>query len=666
MKLKEQLHRHWRRYGITERAFVLLPFLILTPRLLNHLNGDHNGEPSQEFVITLTVFGLLILFSLEARRTTILRFDWQQKSIWLWLAMVSFTLWSGVSLFWTKDVGATQDHTILWLNYTTVIFIGYNVLRRRSVIGLIATLITLGLAIALFRLLHYWVSSTGRSLASPIYRNLGVEPELLVTILPLIIAVYLTARRRGLVTSALVVAALVWMGSLSTYQRAPILASLLAAGLLAVGIWRKWLVPHSNGRMVVLALTLLVTGGFQLSLPSKVQDQQGKKTGKDFVVKQIKGIKEMEVDTSSRLQFWGAAIEMARVSPVLGVGAGAYKTTYVTYRGIANTHPYWGRVKDFSQLDGTDFVYRAHNEFMQILGELGLVGLAIITAVGFALAGLLWNMPRPQQWLAVGVGAGALAFFISSSLTSYSFRWIPCGFLFFLLCTLVLPRQRSAQARGASASTPTFRSTRWIIATAALFVLFGVGRTGQVILSEYYQLQAQEQAVFDKEQGIELYKRALAIDPYNFSASAELGSLFYRNNNPQAAIPYLAAGVQHGINNVSTHAILSFAYAQLGQQTRAREVLQQAVAAYPGTIFARLLYAEALAKEGRLQTANEQRAIAQAINAGDAEAWELILQRGVRAATIAAHQQRLSHPIKLEPRNGLTVIQERERLAQGQ
>lgn len=638
------------------------PFLILTPRLLDHLSGGHNGEPSQEFLITLTVFGMLVLLGIEARRNTAPQVNWQGKHRWLLLATASFALWSAASLFWTADVGATLDHTVLWLNYTAVIFVGRIVLRRRSVLGLIAALMTAGLAVALFHFAQYWLSGKGRPLPSPIYANLGVTPELLVTILPLLFVVQLTIRRSVLAWIVLAVAAVVWMGSLSTYQRAPILALLMAIGLLALGLLTKWIVPRNKLRLAALVSVLILTGSFQMSLPAKVQDPLGKQTGKEFVVKQIKGIREMEVDTSSRLQFWGTALEMALAHPVLGIGAGAYKTGYVTYRRVANTHPYWGRVKDFSQLEGMDYVYRAHNEWMEILGELGCTGLVLIGTVVLALGGLLWKVPLQQQWLAVGVGAGSLAFFVSSSLTSYSFRWVPCGFTFFLLITLILPLHRKRASENTTAPAPSLHYTQWATAAFTLFILLGVTRTGQVMVGQLYQFQAQ--VAFDQEQGIALYQKALTIDPHNFSASAELGSLFYRSNRPQEAINHLEFGVRHGINNVSHHALLSFAYAQIGQPTRAREALQQAAEAYPGTIFARVLYAEALTKEGNLQAANDQRVAMRAINAEVAEVWELILQQGVKAASLAANQQRLPHPAKLEPKIGLSVIQERERIAQ--
>ncbi len=433
---------------------------------------------------------------------------------------------------------------------------------------------------------------------------------------------------------------------------------MLSLGLLTVGVLTKWVQARSKWRFVALCGALLLSSSWQMSLPSK-QDSQGRQNGSEFVRKQVEGIRELETDTSSRLQFWGTALEMARAHPLLGIGAGSYKSNYLTYRGIANQHPLWGNIKDFSQTEGAACVYRTHNEYLEILSELGLTGIVLLGAMLVALAGSIWKTSQQQRWLAVGVGICAVAFLLSSSLTSYSFRWVPCGAMFFLLASLVLPMTRPS-------ATDSISARRWIPAICALLLFCGIARTGQVLLSEHYQYQAQQQTNEDQVQSIALYQKALAIDPYNFSASAGLGTMFYRRNSPALAIGYLERGRQHGVNDLSTLTMLSFAYAQTGQQQQAREVLQTTVSAYPGTILTRLLYAEALAREGNPQAANEQRAMVRAIKANDAEVWELILQQGFKAAALTANQQKLPHPAKLQPQNGVGLLQERERLIAAQ
>jgi tetratricopeptide (TPR) repeat protein len=68
---------------------------------------------------------------------------------------------------------------------------------------------------------------------------------------------------------------------------------------------------------------------------------------------------------SGRWQFWGAAIEEFRSAPLYGQGAGAFES-------------WWGQHARFEY-----FVRDAHSLYLETLGDLGLVGLALLlTALG--------------------------------------------------------------------------------------------------------------------------------------------------------------------------------------------------------------------------------------------------------------------------------------------
>ncbi len=659
MKLIATLQLYWRHYGWTERGFVLLPLLVLMPRLLDHPRGGHNGEASQEFAVTLALLALLGILIFEARHNANLQFSWRGRNALLLLSAALFTLWSALSLLWTTDVGATQDHTVLWLSYTILLFMGRIVLRKRSLMGLAAMLVTTGLLLALFRLAQYWLSSGQRSLASALYLNLGVEPELLVTILPLVLVIQLTVRRASVALLCLMSAVLMWMGSLSTYQRTPILALLAIAVCLGTGLLLRWGQLRSPLRLVTLGLVLCVASFVQLSLPSKIQGWSPvpNESGKDFVVKQVKGIRTMEMDTSSRLQFWGAGIKMALAHPLQGVGAGAYKTAYLQYRRSANDHPFWGRPKDYSQVEGIESTYRAHNEFVEVLSELGVVGLTLLTVLLMVLAIMLWRSPWPQRWLALSIGTGVIAFLLSSSLSSFSFRWIPCGLIFFLLVALLLPMTRKPVVVRHS-----FQFGYGAIAGLIFLALLSLARTSQVIGGEYYELQGQAATVFDPQESERLYQKALALDPHNFSASAHLGELLYRAKRPQEAVIPLAQGLHYGVNHIEQQALLSFACSQSGDQARAQQVLQEACAAYPDSLFLRALYVEALERTGESAAAQEQRTVMRAMNAEETEIWERIIRFGVKATAVVAREKNLIHPANLLPKNGLSTLLERERL----
>ena len=166
MKFTTKLRLHWRRYRGPERAFVCLPFLLLTPRLIADLEVGHNGESSQELVITTALCGLLLWLSLRAQQTSAWSLYRTGTTRYLLWALSGFTVWSALSWCWTMDVGATQDHTVLWVNYVALIVSGRLVLRRRSMMGLLATTLTTGVGVALFRLASHIVSVIHATLLS--------------------------------------------------------------------------------------------------------------------------------------------------------------------------------------------------------------------------------------------------------------------------------------------------------------------------------------------------------------------------------------------------------------------------------------------------------------------------------------------------------------------
>ena len=79
-----------------------------------------------------------------------------------------------------------------------------------------------------------------------------------------------------------------------------------------------------------------------------------------------------------RLAHWQAAINMAADSPLLGVGLGSYEVVYDNYRLINWEEP----------------LGHAHNLYLNMLAETGIVGLAAYLAFWLAILRLTWSLRR--------------------------------------------------------------------------------------------------------------------------------------------------------------------------------------------------------------------------------------------------------------------------------
>jgi O-antigen ligase len=129
---------------------------------------------------------------------------------------------------------------------------------------------------------------------------------------------------------------------------------------------------------------------------------------------------------SSRGWVWRDSFTMIRANPILGVGLGAYETAFSMY----------------TKSDGSLRVPQAHNDYLQIVADAGIVGglFAIWFLVLLFRAVLRGARSRDPLYaaLALGTGAGIFAILIHS-LFDFNLQ-VPSNALLFLLLSAVAVR----------------------------------------------------------------------------------------------------------------------------------------------------------------------------------------------------------------------------------
>jgi probable O-glycosylation ligase (exosortase A-associated) len=117
----------------------------------------------------------------------------------------------------------------------------------------------------------------------------------------------------------------------------------------------------------------------------------------------VSKLDEYQQDESARgrLDAWGAGLRMFADHPILGVGAGVYSMAYgMKYKPYGAVTATWRE---------------AHSIYFQILGELGILGVAgmawIFASILRALLGLrrAWRGPTPGRRWATGVASALVA-----------------------------------------------------------------------------------------------------------------------------------------------------------------------------------------------------------------------------------------------------------------
>ena len=157
----------------------------------------------------------------------------------------------------------------------------------------------------------------------------------------------------------------------------------------------------------------------------------------------------------SRYQFWGAAVRQNATDPLIGTGSGTFAY-------------WWTREGDVPEI-----AQDTHSLYLQTLGEVGIVGLALLAA--FLAAILVWggrNVIRAgseaRPYLAAAL-AGCTAFFLTAI---FDWMWqIPVLALSMLLLAAVLVTAGSDQASAGGALRPPWRAAVAVAALVAIVVI---------------------------------------------------------------------------------------------------------------------------------------------------------------------------------------------------
>jgi tetratricopeptide (TPR) repeat protein len=365
-------------------------------------------------------------------------------------------------------------------------------------------------------------------------------------------------------------------------------------------------------------------------------------------------------NTSVRLLCWAVGLEMLRDRPLTGVGAGNYDTAYPDARArFAAEHP-GSRLVALSE---EMLVERTHNEYIQILAELGATGFALFLLFCVALIAAAWRvLRRARSPLALGGVCSLAVFALSSGASSVSFRWTGSGLIFFFAAALVMrfSARDAGTVKRRIVLAPAFARAALVSALAlSLLILFGRGAQATNAF-----LQNMAAAAADKGRAEQLFERALAWNPLDAAAHFNYGMwLYMKKRAPQEAVPHLRYSVARGYNSSVCYAYLAAAEAGAGDMSAAERTLSEAVSVYPLSVFLRVRHAAALAEAGRPADAGEEYLRALALNPRTARGWRQLISFGRKAAKEAAfHDKGIAAAGELTPENCIfAVLDENDR-----
>ncbi len=324
--------------------------------------------------------------------------------------------------------------------------------------------------------------------------------------------------------------------------------------------------------------------------------------------------------------------EMIKSNPLLGVGADNFGFEVNRYREIVSE-------KDPSNpnlAESEDYIpERAHNEFAQIAAELGLIGLLIFTAllvaIGYMGIRALKHFQSTSPYALAAV-LGIIVFLASSLVTSYSFRLIQNGFVFFFLLAVaskLILRQRGRKTNDERGKSFFLLRPVLIFGVISCFALAGYSLIR--VYSSALTIQANSTA--DITKAGELYASAMSIDSTNAGAFYYQGIRLIEEKRYAEAVPFIQRSIDLGRARSSDLSYLATAHSLAGDNAGAEETFAYAVRLYPRSPFVLTRYAVFLKTNGKDDQADTYFAKAKEIDAGSANSWWVLINEGAKAVS---------------------------------
>jgi len=317
----------------------------------------------------------------------------------------------------------TVSQALLYAAYAMLCFLSGQTLLRSSQARKLAWVFVLyGFAVAALALLQgiapngklYWVRQPrmGGSLYGPYvnHNHYAGLMELLVPI-PLVLSLTRLAEEKERIAAGIAAAIMVGTVFLSG-SRGGMLAIFAELLVLAVVLIRQ-----KKGVRVAIA-----AGAFAIVLVSLLTWLGGKELTNR--VSSISTEAHSEITGGTRLSIDRDALHMFRAKPVLGWGLGTFPVVYPRFRTFYTNF----------------FVNEAHNDYLQLLAEMGLLGFA--TMIWFLVVLFRGALPKIGNWMSDVSGAVTLACTLGCcgilvhSLFDFNLQIPANAALFYVFCTI--------------------------------------------------------------------------------------------------------------------------------------------------------------------------------------------------------------------------------------
>jgi tetratricopeptide (TPR) repeat protein len=509
---------------------------------------DFANLPQSAFLEVSAAGLLAAALAIPVWRTRARRLEWPP----LTGILAAWLVWSALASAWSPSPALALRLWMHWLAAAAVYLLLFHLSdEEEDLRPVAAAALAAGAAIAVLGLgQHVWGWTFVPQAFPPAatFANKNIAAQFAVGVLPFALA-WMTPPRRGRWRAGAMAATVLLLAFVAVSRtRSAAVAAAVEALVLAAwwGRSRKWVAP-----LAVAAAVLVMA----------VAVQQRWTSARSAAAASVQG----------RIAIWRNTLVMIREHPLTGVGLGAHASIYPAYHRRAVVDPL------FSSRVHLDF---AHNDYLQLTAELGLMGAVLLAALAVGAVRLVRQAraraPTGDEGVLAAAATAAAAGLLADALFSFpAYRALPPWLLALDAAILAVRARGPAPARGFL--IPARRARQALTAVAAVAgIALAVASSRWLRADGRFEAARRAESKGDWARMASESGAAVALDAARADAWFSLGTAALVAGEPAEAARALQEAVARDPFNPSALANLGLARAKSGDRAGAVDALRRA------------------------------------------------------------------------------------------
>ncbi len=502
-----------------------------------------------------------------------------------------------LSLIWSNSFFISLTELPLFLAGPLLYFlITNNISNERQINRILDILLIVGGLFGIYGIFQYngidfsfWARNIGRQQVFGLFGNVNYFAEYLIVPLPIAVSIFFASRNKF--KKILLLIGILAMGTslIVTFTR----GSYLSFGVSLIFMFFVFLISRgknfikNNKKIFIIILVAIIIITFLFVVPTPLNKSS-------TVISKIKSrisVTQLTQDFSfnRRIAIWKFTGMMIKDHPLLGSGIGTYKYNTLRYQA-----EFFAQGENRS-LYPHGFADKAHNEYLQLWAELGIIGLGIFTWLiisyfRFGLKILRKIKDEYRQGIIIGL-MGAVVAVLVDGIFGFPLHLPATIVLFWLALGLtvavglkdevnaqeikMIRKNSNEREKKEKSNVSRFKPLLYIgIILFTIFLCVTVTRPFVARIYWYYSFKEIEKENWNK--AIKTYEEALKWDPYLGEIYYNIGKILEIKELYSVAMKYFEKAEKY-IDSPSLPQDFALIYLKKGQLDEAAIKLKQAI-----------------------------------------------------------------------------------------